>query len=90
MRDPLAAAAKGDAASLRALAREGVGLDDADEDGFTPAMLAARGGRAEAINALVAAGANLEAQCKARPHYIRHTENAGWSSPRAAAVGRCY
>lgn len=63
-RDPHVAAARGDAASLRALAKEGCNLDEADEDGFTPLMVAARHGHAEALAALIAAGADMEAQCK--------------------------
>jgi ankyrin repeat protein len=56
-----AAAAKGDAETIRALLAKGEKVDARDAHGRTPLMVAAHFGRQEAAKALIAAGADLAA-----------------------------
>ena len=57
-----AAANRGDAAEIRALAASKVNLEERDGHGRTAVHIAAHGGHREALRALAAAGANLKAQ----------------------------
>lgn len=56
-----AAAARGDAAAIKALAAKGAPIDARDARGRTPLHVAAHGGAQNAMRALVAAGANPNA-----------------------------
>src|SRR6185503_3467798 len=61
-----AAAARGDAAEIKALAAKGLRADVRDDHSRTPLHVAAYGGHREAMRALVAAGANPNALEKDR------------------------
>jgi ankyrin repeat protein len=60
-RGVFAAAAKGDATQIRALAEKGASVSATDARGRTPLHVAAFGGKHDAMRALVAAGANPNA-----------------------------
>lgn len=61
-----AAAARGDAAEVRRLAKGGANLNARDGHGRTPLMAAAYGGHHAAARALIAAGADLNARDSAK------------------------
>jgi ankyrin repeat protein len=50
----------GQAAAVRALAQAGAALDDADDQNFTPLMIAAQHGYEEVVEALLQAGAEVD------------------------------
>ncbi len=60
--DLLAAAAKGDAAAVRALLKGGANIESTDKNGRTPLMLAAQHGHAALVSALLEAGAKADAR----------------------------
>lgn len=61
------AVASGHEKCLELLIAAGIDLDQADDGGWTPVMLAARDGRTEALSMLIEAGANIDAKLVGRP-----------------------
>lgn len=58
----MAAATKGDVATIRDILANGGSVDEADAEGWTPLMFAARNGCTEAVKVLLDAGANPNAE----------------------------
>jgi hypothetical protein len=59
-----AAAQAGDVASLDSSRTDGGRIDERDDTGFTPLMIAARAGRLQAVMHLLDCGANIDAQSR--------------------------
>ena len=54
------AAARGDTASVLELIEDGADVDEQDEDGRTPVMIATRGNHVDTVRALIEAGADVD------------------------------
>jgi hypothetical protein len=73
----VAAAARGDTATVKALLAQGAGVNATAADGRTALIAAAQSGKIEAVEALIAAGANLDWSARATGTALNVAENSG-------------